>query len=116
MAICLPVLLIFLFGGYELGRANMLLHATESAAYEGARVGILPGATAEKVDEACREILASVGIRDATVTVTPRNIQADTPRVNVEIDVPLRTNASLSSFFLREPVFRGACELTRETL
>ena len=87
MAICLPVLFIFLFGAYELGRANMLLHATESAAYEGARVGILPGATVDKVEEACLEILASVGIDDADVTVTPRVIQQDTPRVIVQIDV-----------------------------
>ena len=42
VAICLPLLLITLFGLYELSRANMIRHAVESAAYEGARSGILP--------------------------------------------------------------------------
>jgi len=35
VAICLPVLFLLTFGCLELAGANMLKHATESAAYEG---------------------------------------------------------------------------------
>ena len=48
VAMCLPILLMVLFGCYEVARANMLVHATESAAYEGARVGIIPGCNSRK--------------------------------------------------------------------
>ena len=36
-ALTVPFLFLFIFATYELGRANMIMHTTEAAAYEGAR-------------------------------------------------------------------------------
>ena len=52
VALCLPLLILLLFGCYEICRTSMILHATQSAAYEGARVGIVPGATPDKIEVA----------------------------------------------------------------
>ncbi len=114
IAICLPVLVLLLFAGYELGRANMLHHATESAAYEGARVGIVPGANKEKIEEAAKFVLQSVGARDAEIIVTPSVIEKDTAKVKVLIRVPMKSNSVLAPFFTKETVFEGQCEMTRE--
>jgi Flp pilus assembly protein TadG len=116
VAICLPILFAFLFAGYELARANMLLHAAESAAYEGARVGIVPGATPAKIRTAAEFVLNSVGVSDFNVRITPPIIDNQTPRVLVEIEVPFRGNTSIPTFFIDTPVFRGQCDLARETL
>ena len=116
MALCLPVLVMLLFGCYEMAHANMLIHSTESAAYEGARVGIVPGADSEKIKSAAGSILRSVGINHFTVTVTPDVIRNDTEEVTVEIAVPFKNNTLLPTTYLQDPTFRGSCTLSREVL
>jgi len=114
VASCLPVLFLVLFAGYEFGRANMLHHASESAAYEGARIGVVPGATPKKIEEAARFVLQSVGARNAEVIVTPNVIEQDTPTVKVEILIPMKSNTLFLPFFTKKAVFQGECEMTRE--
>lgn len=116
IAICLPILLMILFASYEMAHANMLLHATESAAYEGARIGIIPGANQQKIEGSIKSILNSVGVHKFDIKVTPEVIKSDTESVKVEVIVPFRTNTSLPPFFVKDPRFRGQCELSRETL
>ena len=114
MALCLPILLMVLFGGYELAHANMILHSTESAAYEGARTGIIPGATSEKIETSVRQLLLAVGIKNFNVAVSPAIIDETTETVTVNVSVPVRENMSFPAFFLKDPTFRGRCELSRE--
>jgi len=116
VAICLPLLFAFLFGAYELSRCNMLLHAAESAAYEGARVGIVPGATKEKIEDAVAFVLTSVGATKFDVTVTPAVIKSDTRKVTVEVELDLGKNTTMPQLFIDDLRLRGACELSRETL
>jgi len=116
VAICLPLLLITLFALYELSRANMIRHAVESAAYEGAREGILPGASEEKIRDSVAFVLGSVGVRDFDVDVTPDTIEFDTERIRVDVAIPFRGNTSIPRFFVGDPTFRASCELGRETL
>ncbi len=116
VALCLPVLLAILMGSYELARANMMLHSTESAAYEGARVGIIPGATPEGVRASVAGVLNSVGVRTFEVDITPEVITNTTEEIEVLVTVPLRANLALPTFFIQDPTFRGTCTLRRETL
>ena len=114
VAVCLPVLIMLLFAGYEFGRATMLRHASESAAYEGARTGMVPGANKRKVNDAVREMLSSMGVSDAEVIVTPAVIKQDTESVKVVVRIPMKSNTVLMSLFTQKVVFEGQCELTRE--
>ena len=114
MALCLPILLMLLFGSYELARANMILHSTESAAYEGARTGIIPGATQEKIRESIRVLLIAVGIKNFTVNIDPPVIDETTENVSVTVLVPFRENMFVPAFFIKDPTFRGRCQLSRE--
>lgn len=116
VALCLPILLAILMGSYELARANMMMHSTESAAYEGARVGIIPGATPEKVRAAVGGVLNSVGVRTFDIDITPAVITNQTEDIEVLVTVPLRANLTLPPFFIEDPTFKGTCTLKRETL
>ncbi len=116
LSLLLPILFMFLFGCYEIGRANMLLHATESAAYEAARVGIVPGAKPDNIKAAATYVLSSVGIRNFEIEVTPDVITSSTEKVKVEITVPFKSNTTLPQWFLEDPSFQGQCELNRELL
>ncbi len=115
VAICLPLLFLFLFACYEIAHANMLMHATESAAYEAARIGIVPGAKTEKIEDAARFVLSSVGVNDFSITMTPSAISSNTPKVKIEIDVPFEKNTLIPQVFLKNPIFHGECTLTRES-
>ena len=116
VALCLPILLAVLMGSYELARANMMMHSTESAAYEGARVGIIPGATPEGVRAAVGRILGSVGVTTFDIEVNPAVITNLDEDIEVIVTVPFRDNLRIPTFFMRDPVFRGTCSLKRELL
>ena len=114
-AMCVPVLFSLLFGCYELARANLMQHAAESAAYEGARVGIIPGATEDEIRAATEFVLTSVGVSVFTINTQQTVTEEDVEQVTVEIQVPFDENFQLGTFFVNDPTFRGQCTLVRET-
>lgn len=116
LALTLPILFLVLFASYELARANLLRHAARAAAYEGARVGILPGTSADRVKSAAKFVLATIGVRGATVTVTPANIQSRSPNVRVDVVIDAKKNFFFAPIFFRDAKFVGDCELSREVL
>ncbi len=75
--------------GIEFSRANMLLHSTTIAAAEGARRGIIPGATADEIEAVARQELSYMGIAEAIVLVQPAIITKDTTLVTVGVHVPI---------------------------
>lgn len=115
MAICLPVLLTFLFGCYETSRAYMMQHAAESAAYEAARAGIIPNANPHTCRQIAENVLRSVGVSNFSLTITPTPIQQQSPTIAVTIEVPLRNNTAFGPLFFREVTLRGQCVMQRET-
>ncbi len=114
MAMTLPILLLILFGCYEFARANMMRHATQAAAYEGARVGIVPGATVKEVRDAARFVLGTVGVKKFDVDVDPDPIKENSQSVKVTVSLKMRENTALFLLFNEKAEFTGACQLTRE--
>ena len=104
-ALVAPLVFTLFFGCYELARANLMQHAAESAAYEGARVGIIPGAEPGEVRAAAESVLTSVGVKVFDVEVSPGTITRETEKITVQIKVPFT-----------ETSFDGQCTLNRETL
>ena len=70
-AITAPILFLIFFAMIEFARFNMIRHGIDSAVYEGARRGIVPGATADDVTLSAEAILRAVSTTNATVTVVP---------------------------------------------
>ncbi len=99
-ALCLPVLLLIFFGAYEFCRANMLRHSADNAAYEGARRGIVPGATADEVRDSAQMVLDWVGAKGATIDVQPATITEETPEVTVTVEVPISANGFVAPMFM----------------
>ena len=71
LAICLPVLLLIVFGTIEISTSIFLQQTLTSAAHEGALKGMQGIANEQEVTEKVNEILAVRGITDCTVTVEP---------------------------------------------
>lgn len=100
-AIVAPVFLLVLFSMFEFSRLNVLRHTADNAAYEAARVAMVPGATVADAQAAANRLLTIVGARGATVTATPGTITPETEEVTVTINVPLDQNGWVVPKFTR---------------
>ncbi len=116
MAMTLPIFFLILFGCFELGRANMIRHTAQGAAYEAARTAVVPGATAAEVRQVAEYFLSSCGVHQFDIDVQPDVIVDTTETVAVQITVRMRENSTLGLLFSEQAVYEGRCELNRETL
>lgn len=113
LAMVLPVLFLVVFGAFEFSRLNMLKHLASVAAYEGAREGIIIGATAADVETQVNGVLAAGGIIDASVTTTPATITSATTEVQVQVSIPVDGNFWVLPAYASGAV-TGACRLSTE--
>ena len=114
LALALPVLLLFVLGGFEMARANMIRNLAANAAYEGAREAVVAGATASRAETVATSVMHSVGVANSSVVVTPATITPLTSTIKVEVTVPYVTITRIAEPFLAGLQLRGECELTRE--
>ncbi|MGD9856165.1 MAG: TadE/TadG family type IV pilus assembly protein [Planctomycetaceae bacterium] len=113
MAIVLPVLFVIVFGAIEFSRLNMLKHLANVAAYEGARHGIVIGASAADVETKAGAILNAGQVVNATITTTPATITEETTAVQVHVSVPVTGNFWVLPAFVSGSI-TGECELSTE--
>jgi Flp pilus assembly protein TadG len=113
-AICAPILFLFFFASLEFSRVNMLRQSAENAVYEGARRGIVPGATATNCRDSAQVVLNSISANGATITVTPSVITKDTPEVTVAVTIPVNSNSWVFPFFFRDKSISSRMTLQRE--
>lgn len=115
MALILPVTFAFFFAAVETTRINTIINAAENAAYEGARVGILPGATKGRIRRAAREILDAALISGGSITISPDPLTDDATTITVTIQIPLNKNYWGENNLGKGKKVTRSCTLTRET-
>jgi Flp pilus assembly protein TadG len=111
-----PLVLLLFFAAFEFSRFSSLRHSAHLAAFEGARRGIVPGATSKDVQSQVANILDSVQIQGATVTISPTAIANSSPTVTVTVSIPIGDNTWVPLKFLRDTQMEAECTLRRETL
>lgn len=94
----------------------MMMHTVEAACYESCRVGIIPGALTEETEAAARSVLATAGIRNATIQITPSNLSVNSETVSVEISFKFKDNSIIAPVFMGDRSITRFCEMTREKL
>ena len=115
LAFTIGLAFLFFFVGLEFSRVSMIQHSIENAAYEGARVGAVPGGTSTEVTQEVQRILRIVGVRNSEIQVNPSQIQLDTPDIVVSVRVPLDGNLFLPPLFFRDRVLERSFRMQRET-
>jgi len=73
LAVCLPILLLVLVATVDVCGMFHVQQSLKISAYEGARIGVVPGAEIENVTFQCGAILDAQGIRSYSITMTPSN-------------------------------------------
>ena len=113
-ALTAPLLFLLFFAGIEFSRANMVRNVAENAALEGARNGILAGATAQQCIDVANAELLRLKINGAQVTVVPSVIDHTTPDITVVVSIPLAQNALPLSKFVIGKTLVQSIKLSRE--
>jgi Flp pilus assembly protein TadG len=70
-AVVAPVFIMLVFGMIEYGRMVMVQQLLTNASREGARMGVLDGATTASVQTSVTTYLSNASVSGATVTVSP---------------------------------------------
>ena len=114
-AIAAPIFFALFFAAVEVTRVNQISNSAEIAATEGARRGIIPGASAAECIAGASNEMRAVGVENFTVRVFPSQIREDTPTVRVQVNVPMKASNGLlvSGLFSGKTVSRSI-ELERE--
>ena len=113
-ALAAPIFLLFLMAAFEFGWLNVMRHTADNAAYEAARVVIVPGATAAEATAKANAMLNVVGARGATVKITPASITASTTEVTVAVDLPMKQNGLITPRFTGKTVLHSESTLKTE--
>ena len=99
-ALCSGLFFMILLAGFEFSRFMYARHSVDQAAYEAARIGIVPGQSPAQVIARARQILNATGIRSATVNVQPTAFDGNTETVTVSITAPYADSSWLRPVFL----------------
>ncbi len=113
-ALVAPIAFTIVFAGIEFTRANTIRNTAENAAYEGARVGMLPGATAAEAEAAAQDVLDVIGVNGAVITVEPGVIDDNTTQVTVTISVSMNLNGWVTPVFFKDATMVRTATLQRE--
>jgi Flp pilus assembly protein TadG len=113
-AITAPIFILFLMAAFEFGWLNVMRHTADNAAYEAARVVIVPGATAAEATAKANSMLNVVGARGAKIQITPANITTSTTEVTVAIDLPMKKNGLITPRFTGKTVLHSESTLKTE--
>ena len=101
-AVVFPMILLIFAGMIEISRILLLQHSADTAAYEGARSAMVPGATADEASQAARALLVAAGLKSSTITVTPLVVTESTPLITVRVEIPISQNAWISPTWFKK--------------
>lgn len=115
-AVCLPVLVILVFGSIEASSFIFLKQSLAVAAYEATREAVRPGSDSTQAIAQAQNILSTRQVQDATVNVVsgePAAAQRG-QEVIVEVSAPTATNSPLLGQFLTNRVLTSRVVMLKE--
>ncbi len=115
-AICLPVFFLIAMGTIETCRMIYLRQSLKLAAYECARVGIMPGMSPETLQSQCDVILGGRRIRNYQLVCTPAN-PADLKfgeLFKTTVSVSAQENALVGAWFYQNKILSESVSIMAE--
>ncbi len=115
-ALCASIFFMFVFGMLELSRFIYVQHSVQMVAYEGARAGVTPGATATDVQARVANLMQATGVRVYTMSVSPQVINSLTENVAVTINCNFNDNSWVPPTFLTNRTIDTTISLQHENM
>lgn len=116
LAVCLPVVVLVVFGTIEICSMIFLTQSLRVCAYEGARVALVPGAQAGNVEGSCQAFLTSRGIKSTTLSIVPRDFHRRPygTTVTVSVTADCAANSLLPPWFYAGRTVNGTVRMMVE--
>ncbi|MCL4204117.1 MAG: pilus assembly protein [Pirellulaceae bacterium] len=114
MAVVAPFIFLLFLAAFEFARLNMIRHTVEVAAFEGARRGVVPGATVAAVQARVDTVLAGIGVDTATVEIEPATLGRSADTITVRVTIGLDNHTWVPSRFVAGRTVSHSCTLSRE--
>ena len=115
-AFCASIFFMFVFGMLELTRFIYVQHSVQMVAYEGARAGVTPGASADDVRTRVANLMQATGVRVYTMSVSPLVISNLTENVSVTINCNFNDNSWIPPSFLTNRTIACTIALQHENM
>ncbi|MDG2014344.1 MAG: pilus assembly protein [Pirellulaceae bacterium] len=110
-----PFLFLMVWGCIELTRYNLMKNVTYHAAFESARIGVKPGATAEDIIEEALFQMKYV-CDECTVIVTPSEIDMNTDEITVAVQVDIRQQGLVAIQYFDNPILEASFTIRRDNV
>ncbi len=116
MAVCLPVLTLITLATVESSAMIFLQQSLSIAAYEGARVALVPTSADENVRYQAELILEGRAVQNATVTVTPNNYSASPAGTWIQVvtSAPFADNSLAGGWLFNGQTLTATVEMMKE--
>ena len=115
MALVLPLLFFIVFGLFEVGYACLIDSIVENAAYEGARSGVVPGATEDTTQAAAEDLAYGSGLNSVNVEQTITEIRPNVRELTVTVSASMNENAILAGRFLGDMTISRSVSMILES-
>ncbi len=116
MACVLPIFIIIIMGGIEVGRGVMVRHVLEEAARAGCRVAVMEGATLGDVEKIVQDAMSKADLSGYSVDVNPSDLSslgAFEP-VTVQVIIPYSDASWFQPTFMAKSILSGVCVMPAE--
>lgn len=109
-----PLLLVFFYAMVELTRVMLLQHSVDTAAYEGARAAMVPGATSADAIDSANQLLKAANLKNAIITVDPAVLEESTSLITVRVQLPIASNCWITPFWFKSGSVQSEVSLITE--
>lgn len=116
VALTLPVLVLICLATIDTCRVIFVKQSAKLAAFECARIGIIPGVARTQLDRLCSTFMAGRSVSQATVSLSVDELSSlvKGDLLTVTVTVPANSNALSSSWFYRGQTFAESVSILVE--
>lgn len=116
LALTLPVLVLICLATIDTCRVIFVRQSAKLAAFECARIGIIPGVTRAHLDRLCANFMANRSVSQANLglSVADLTMLRKGDLLTVTVNVPANSNALSSSWFYRGRTFSESVSILVE--
>lgn len=116
LAVCLPVIVLLVFGGVEASHMIFLRQTMTQAAYAGARIAARNDSTNADVESVAQSVLTLRNIQGASISVSPEATEerARGENLTVTVSAPCNANSAGPSWFFRNQSLTTTVTMVKE--
>ena len=115
-ALTLPLLLTIVLGTIETCSMLHLKQTLHIAAYEAARVALVPKTTAAQVSYAAQAILTDRKVQGSSIAISPSSFSTApiSSYITVTVTAPSNSNFGVPLLFFKDKTITGTCSMMKE--